>query len=67
MAQDTAARTEMELQRLQRKVKKMAGPQTTQMGIIPEDDVELLLEDEGQIDDFSTQLLQFSYNQVRAV
>lgn len=56
-AQESVARTEMELQRLQRKVKKLVGPQGggTQ-GMLPRQDVELLLEDESQVQDSATAL-----------
>merc|ERR1719253_1160066 len=55
-AQDTLTRTEMELQRLQRKVKKLTGDQTSQPGLIQREEMQLLLDDESQVDDFTTSL-----------
>jgi hypothetical protein len=55
-AGDTVARTELELQRLQRKVKKLLGPQSGASATIDGEELQILLSDESQVSDFQTVL-----------
>merc|ERR1719375_1747037 len=55
-AGDTVARTELELQRLQRKVRKLLGPQSGSAATINGEDLLIQLGDETQVSDFQTVL-----------
>merc|ERR1719201_3284145 len=55
-AGDTVARTELELQRLQRKVRKLLGPQSGSAAVINGEDLKIQLSDEAQVSDFQTVL-----------
>merc|ERR1719375_2218423 len=55
-AGDTVARTELELQRLQRKVRKLLGPQSGSAATINGEDLLIQLGDETQVSDYQTVL-----------
>jgi hypothetical protein len=55
-AGDTVARTELELQRLQRKVRKLLGPQSGSAATISSEDLKIQLSDESQVSDYQTVL-----------